>query len=393
MKGTSNIKEFIEGSFRANGARKVRAPKGVLFGARISSRFYDPIFSTYGENPESKPIDLIKKAIDELSEPVPESVHFTGHSLGAAYGSLVHGQLVQEEFGKENAMLGDLYTFGSPRVGEQDFAEPFNNNTSVSSGSSWRIVNHNDYIARTPALPFWSELRRWIHIDSLYTVYTDKLPVSGPTEVGTRPTLTLPTALSPHYVSAYYKSLTFATTKQVPKRAPVLDFLDSQDAVDAFGGNQTFQAVGTPSLGSKNKQLHFGNDIIKSKIVFEGFSHCVRALITAGPLVGEIKGWDDAEMLKKGFSFSMHLGYTSLKDLHDARETQVLITTTDRKGPVYVIDFVVDDIVIAQADLFDSYIPENPMSQIPINIPILSSDGVLVKGTCTWELTEPLEVL
>lgn len=185
-------------------------------------------------------------------------------------------------------------------------------------------------------------------------------------------------------VTAYYKSLTFATTKQVPKRAPVLDFLDSQDAVDAFGGNQPFQAVGTPSFRSKNKQLHFGN-IIQSKIMFEGFSHCVRAIITAGPLVGEIKGWDDAEMLKKGFSFSMDLGYTSLKDLHDARETQVLITTPDRKGPVYVIDFVVDDVVIAQADLFDYIgIPEGSV-KVPVNIPMSSSDGVLVNGTCTWE--------
>lgn len=94
--------------------------------------------------------------------------------------------------------MGDLYTFGSPRVGEQDFAKPLKVAVDASFGSSWRIVNHNDYVPKVPALFWWSTSRPWIHIDGLYTVYTDKVPVPGLTEIGTRPTISLPTAIAPH---------------------------------------------------------------------------------------------------------------------------------------------------------------------------------------------------
>lgn len=169
-------------------------------------------------------------------------------------------------------------------------------------------------------------------------------------------------------VSAYYKSLTFATIGQAPAHAPTLDRLDSKDAVDAFGGEESFQAAGTPSFQPKNKEIHFGNDTIRVEIVFERFDKCVRGIFNVGPLVAEIIGWGDAEELAESKSWYMDLGYASLRALHDARETRVLINSHD-SGTVY-INFFLNDVVTAQGYIHDTN--NSPLS-------------VSVNGTYTWE--------
>ena len=59
---------------------------------------------------------------------------FTGHSLGAAVATLA-----TRRFGSGSA----LYTFGSPRPGNRDFAQ------GMSAGV-FRFVNHNDVVPRLP---------------------------------------------------------------------------------------------------------------------------------------------------------------------------------------------------------------------------------------------------
>lgn len=133
-------------------------------------------------------------------------------------------------------------------------------------------------------------------------------------------------------VAEYYKSLTFATTGRPAIRAPAVDCLNSQEAVDALGGLQIFKAAGKSPRIPENKKVNFGHEL-KSKIVIERFSKCVRVMIHAAPLVGEIIAWGDAGKLPS-VSLFMHLGYGSLRALHDARETRVVINNThnrDRK--------------------------------------------------------------
>jgi hypothetical protein len=62
------------------------------------------------------------------------TIWFTGHSLGAALATLA-----AKRYGKA---LG-LYTFGSPRVGDVDFADDFR-------VSAYRFVNNNDIVAKVP---------------------------------------------------------------------------------------------------------------------------------------------------------------------------------------------------------------------------------------------------
>jgi hypothetical protein len=121
--------------------------------------------------------------------------------LGAAYASLTYGQLCIEGFGTTNAALGDMYTFGSPRVGRSDFSEKVKASLSppTSNGTTWRIVNNRDYVTKIPASAPWPiSWDPFIHLDSAYMIATETNPVVLPSEIGTRPTWSIPTALFPH---------------------------------------------------------------------------------------------------------------------------------------------------------------------------------------------------
>ena len=63
----------------------------------------------------------------------------TGHSLGAALATLAASRLG----------FGTLYTFGSPRVGDEDFVERFN-----FEHICYRFVNNNDVVTRVPMLGY-----------------------------------------------------------------------------------------------------------------------------------------------------------------------------------------------------------------------------------------------
>lgn len=67
-----------------------------------------------------------------------DKVIITGHSLGAAMATIVASRVKQ--LGKEVS----LYNFGSPRVGNHDWAEQFDDIPT------WRFVNNNDIVCKVP---------------------------------------------------------------------------------------------------------------------------------------------------------------------------------------------------------------------------------------------------
>jgi hypothetical protein len=67
-------------------------------------------------------------------ETLNRTIWFTGHSLGAALATLAANR-----YGKAQG----LYTFGSPRVGDVDFADAFHI-------SAYRFVNNNDIVPKVP---------------------------------------------------------------------------------------------------------------------------------------------------------------------------------------------------------------------------------------------------
>jgi len=71
------------------------------------------------------------------------SLWITGHSLGGALATLAAAKIRLE---KDQAVSG-LYTFGSPRVGNEDFARNFDADFYYQN---YRMVNNNDIVPRIP---------------------------------------------------------------------------------------------------------------------------------------------------------------------------------------------------------------------------------------------------
>lgn len=73
----------------------------------------------------------------------PQSLWFTGHSLGAALATIAVARL---RFHEDKPVYG-LYTFGQPRTGDHRFANFANSDTMTGV---YRFVNNNDIVTRVP---------------------------------------------------------------------------------------------------------------------------------------------------------------------------------------------------------------------------------------------------
>lgn len=76
-------------------------------------------------------------------------VWFTGHSLGAALATVAAARVLAE-----NGRVNGLYTYGSPRVGDEDFADALR--AKLADDRLVRFVNGNDVVT---AVPRFSKLR------------------------------------------------------------------------------------------------------------------------------------------------------------------------------------------------------------------------------------------
>ncbi|GAB1314180.1 Fungal lipase-like domain-containing protein [Madurella fahalii] len=70
------------------------------------------------------------------------NIRVTGYSLGGAVGTLAAAFL------REAGFAADLYTYGSPRVGNEDFVEFVTN----QAGSEYRITHQDDPVPRLPPI-------------------------------------------------------------------------------------------------------------------------------------------------------------------------------------------------------------------------------------------------
>lgn len=75
---------------------------------------------------------------------VGQSLWLTGHSLGAALATIATAHL---RAAPNDKPVYGLYTFGSPRVGDRDFEQGFNDDMR---SRAFRFVNNNDVVTRVP---------------------------------------------------------------------------------------------------------------------------------------------------------------------------------------------------------------------------------------------------
>ncbi|KAI9277390.1 Alpha/Beta hydrolase protein [Sporodiniella umbellata] len=158
FKGTTptNYSEFmVDATLQRTDART------YLFGSAHEG-FYDSLFPTHMDNEDSKdPYYAIQVALIERAKllqakfgPDPVHVWVTGHSLGAAIGSLLFARWLKcPEDIEPYCTLRDCYVIGTPAVGDSEFASYFASysNMPLSRTSTlWRVINQSDIICRVP---------------------------------------------------------------------------------------------------------------------------------------------------------------------------------------------------------------------------------------------------
>jgi len=97
----------------------------------------------------------------DLTEAVVQhrtSLWITGHSLGAALATIFTGMYLERD-----RAVHCLYTFGSPRVGNENFRTEFN---SRFLKQAYRVVNGHDLVPHVPPEPLFSHVGQSIIFDA-----------------------------------------------------------------------------------------------------------------------------------------------------------------------------------------------------------------------------------
>lgn len=104
---------------------------------------------------ETEVFPKIYNAVSELRKQFPAyNVVFTGHSLGAALTTLAAMDYLQND----PTATVILYNYGSPRVGNDQFAEWFSSNMKMRA----RVTHHKDIVVHSPTH------ERFTHISGEY---------------------------------------------------------------------------------------------------------------------------------------------------------------------------------------------------------------------------------
>jgi len=98
--------------------------------------------------------DVLESVAQDLTQIIyqfggkSKNIWITGHSFGGALASLYAGRLINS-----NHRVYGIYTYGSPRAGDEAFVESLNNTVI---GPHYRVVNTGDIVVHLPPEPFYS---------------------------------------------------------------------------------------------------------------------------------------------------------------------------------------------------------------------------------------------
>lgn len=169
IRGTEGIKEWLD-DFDALGMTHFKVPNSGDVGLGWQ-QVYDTIEiversteAQTGQKPALKSAGRFSAQVKTLLQRraantnASHAVVVTGHSLGAALATL---------YAAENALIHkvpirSLYTFASPKIGDDDFVKTFNN----LSLDSWRVVNSRDLIPHLPPGLFYRHVNTEKQFDS-----------------------------------------------------------------------------------------------------------------------------------------------------------------------------------------------------------------------------------
>jgi len=220
-------------------------------------------------------------------------------------------------------------------------------------------VNNRDYVPEVPASPPWPLSRDpFIHIDAAYKIYGNKIPEALPSEIGKNPYWSIPTAISPHYTSEYYKSLTYATTGKPPPNSVALS--GPWPATSGFYNAKEIQILST-NVSTCEISLEANKGHIVGTIKYDCFVGEITALGLIGKLDRKVEFYYNAE---------------SWKDFYSAKPTQCLFTQKDSQ--TLEIGFIVDRVQVACARV--------PTAECGIG------DVLPTRGSCYWSFADNTKV-
>lgn len=141
FRGSDKIEDWFA-NFQA-----VRDP-GPLNGTLAHEGFQDSLFPA---------VIAITNAIDRIGGN-GKRIWITGHSLGGALCSLYAGMMIENGY-----PVYGIYTYASPRPGDDIFANSLNN--FMASGPHYRVVNEGDVVPHVPPEPFFSHPGRRVILE------------------------------------------------------------------------------------------------------------------------------------------------------------------------------------------------------------------------------------
>ncbi len=171
---TKSLKFFNKGGAQAYGMETKTGEIVVVFRGTEPTQISDiladlkawPSFSETRGKVHDGFKDELNKIEDLILEWMPskkdKTVICTGHSLGAAMASIFAARLHDRDNDVE------LYTFGSPRVGDKLWAKQF------EDIKAYRFINNNDIVCRVPT-DFYYEHVGEVH----YFAYSGKMMVNA----------------------------------------------------------------------------------------------------------------------------------------------------------------------------------------------------------------------
>lgn len=185
-----------------------------LNGEAVSEGVYGALFGKYKDLHGEIAYTFIIEQLGFLAQNLPKSdpstnvrTHVTGHSLGGSYSSFCYAQLlIDATAGKLPKVIapGDQYTFGAPRVGSQKWALFNRESVLKHEGLTWRIVNNTDIVPQVPPTRLMSHQLDFYHVETGMRIFSDKAPVTIPTEIGGP--LPEPYPIPPHTIGEFIKS-------------------------------------------------------------------------------------------------------------------------------------------------------------------------------------------
>ncbi|EWY80717.1 hypothetical protein FOYG_16645 [Fusarium oxysporum NRRL 32931] len=156
----------------------------------VSTGVYTGLFGKF-EEPYGQPYQFIRTQLAGVTSffarsNTPARLHVTGHSLGGSYSSLCYAGFLKDIptlFPETEAIMGDQYTFGAPRVGSNDWAKYNLERVSKSAGQTWRIVNNDDIVPQVPPTTLKPDQINFFHVDKGMKIFKDQKPETIPSEI------------------------------------------------------------------------------------------------------------------------------------------------------------------------------------------------------------------